>query len=145
MFAKFKKTGIVLLLTCALTAMLTACNFGVQDDPLPEGYDAGAIKAEARKLIEYINEDDWEAFCSVPMTDEMKETMTVGSMEKILNQYIGDRGAFVKNKSMVVIGAKDSDGNDYAAAVAVVKYENQSVTYTITYDRDLNLVGFYLK
>lgn len=145
MFAKSKKISCILLFACFLIATLTACNFGIRDDKLAEGFDAEEVKAKAQKLIGYINDDNLEDFCAVPMSDEMKKATTVDSMKLVFDQYIGKRGEFVKYKSCVAVGAKDPEGNDYAAAVVVAKYENQTVTYTISYDLDMNLVGFYLK
>ena len=103
------------------------------------------MKAAAEALIGYINEDDLEGLCSVPMSELMKEAMTVEQMEAVLEQNLGNRGAFVEYKSNVAVGGKDSEGVDAAVAVVVAKYENKTVTYTISYDKEMNLIGFYLK
>lgn len=143
MFKTLKNAGKLILCAGVLALGLTAC--GVQDDKLAEGFDAEVVKATAQELVDYINEDDIEAFCAVPMGEEMRTATTVDGMKSVLDQYIGNRGAFEKYKSCVAVGAKDKEGNDYAAAVVVAKYENQTVTYTITYDIEMNLIGFYLK
>ena len=62
-----------------------------------------------------------------------------------MEQNIGNRGAFVEYKSNVAVGAKDSEGVDAAVAVVVAKYENKTVTYTMSYDKEMNLIGFYFK
>lgn len=144
MFRKVKDVVKMVFCTGIFVMGLTACSMQ-QDDKLAEGFDAEVVKAAAQELVGYINEDNMEAFCSVPMGEEMRNATTVDGMKSVFAQYIGDRGDFKKYKSCVVVGAKDQEGNDYAAAVVVAKYENQTVTYTITYDKEMNLIGFYLK
>lgn len=121
---------------------LTACG---ASQKLSEDFDENEVKAAAESLIGYINEEDLEGLCSVPMSEPMKGAMTVEQIGAVLEQNIGNRGAFVEYKSNVAIGAKDPDGADAAVAVVVAKYENRTVTYTISYDKEMNLIGFYFK
>ena len=132
--------GFALLLT---VITLAACG---RSNKLSEKFDEAEVQAAAEKLVDYINADDVEGFCSVPMSEEMKETMTPEYTKSVFDQYIGNRGAFVEYKSNTVVGAtRQGTGEECAAAVVVAKYENQKVTYTISYDVDMNLIGFYLK
>ncbi len=135
-------TWMILLAAGLMLIGLTAC--GVSQK-LSEDFDETEVKAAAEALVGYINEDDLEGLCSVPMSDLMKEAMTVEQMEAVLEQNLGNRGAFVEYKSNVAVGGKDSEGVDAAVAVVVAKYENKTVTYTISYDKEMNLIGFYLK
>ena len=135
-------TWMILLAAGLMLIGLTAC--GVSQK-LSEDFDETEVKAAAEALVGYINEDDLEGLCSVPMSDLMKEAMTMEQMEAVLEQNIGNRGAFVEYKSNVAVGAKDSEGVDAAGAVVVAKYENKTVTYTMSYDKEMNLIGFYFK
>lgn len=134
------RAGAVMLL---LAVSLAACG---RSGKLSEKFDEETVKAAAEALVDCINADDVEGFCSVPMSDEMKTTMTPEYTQSVFEQYIGNRGAFVEYESNTVVGAtRQGTNEDCAAAVVVAEYENQKVTYTISYDADMNLIGFYLK
>lgn len=132
--------GAVMLL---FAVSLLACG---RSGKLSDKFDEETVQAAAEELVDYINADDVEGFCSVPMSDEMKATMTPEYTQSVFDQYIGNRGDFVEYQKNTVIGAtRQGTGEDCATAVVIAKYENQKVTYTISYDADMNLIGFYLK
>lgn len=131
------------LTVCLLIVTLAACG---RSGKLSEKFDEAEVKATAEKLVDFVNAGDVDGFCSVPMSAEMKETMTPENTKSVFDQYLGNKGAFVEYISNTVVGVTNqSTGEACAAAVVVVKYENQKVTYTISYDTDMNLIGFYIK
>lgn len=135
----------VMALICAVVMVVSLCACGGTAKELSDAFNEATVKAAAEELIGYINEDDVEGFCSVSMSDAMKENMTVENTRQIFDQYLGNKGAFVEYKSIVVVGATDKNIGDCAVAVVSAKYENMTVQYTISYDTDMNLVGFFLK
>lgn len=137
----WRKKCVLVLAMLVMAAGLTAC--GAQK--LGDAFDEAAVKETAETIIGYINEDDIEGFCNVQMSEKMQEVTTVESMTEVFDQYIKDRGAFVEYKNNVVVGSTDDNGNECAVAVLVAKYENQTVNYTISFDADMNMIGFYLK
>lgn len=112
---------------------------------LPENFDEAKVKAQAELVLGYLNDNNLESFCQVPMTDKMKLATTVEAMETVVAQYMGNRGAFQEYKSITPVGAKDSDGNPCVTVVAVAQYENQRVTYTVSFNEKLEMIGFFLK
>lgn len=112
---------------------------------LPENFDEAKVKAQAELVLGYLNDNDLESFCQVPMTDKMQQVTTVESMETAVAQYMGNRGDFQEYKSITPVGTKDSDGNPCVAVVAVAQYENQRVTYTVSFNEELEMIGFFLK
>jgi hypothetical protein len=50
----------------------------------------------------------------------------------------------VKFKDIAVTGTT-SDDVDYAVAVVVAEYEDQTFTYTISFNTDMQLAGLYYK
>lgn len=124
------------------TFVLAGCG---ASQKLSDQFDEATVKAEAERIIDFINNDDLEGYCSVPMSAKMKEATTVEAMQSVVDQYLSERGAFVKYKSNTVVGAKDTDGEDCAAAVIVAKYENQQVTYQISFNKNMEMIGFFLK
>lgn len=137
-----KKKMMVLLGALVMAVSLCACG-GTKE--LSDAFDEATVKSAAEELIGYVNDDDVEAFCSVPMSDAMKENMTVENTKQIFDQYLGKKGAFVEYKSIVVVGATDKTIGECAVVVVSAKYENMTVQYTISYDTEMKLVGFFLK
>lgn len=131
----------ILAAMAALVVGLAGCT-GIK---LPEGFDEEAVKGQATKVIDYINTGDLEALSQLPMVEGMSGTLTPESMEAILAQYVGNRGAFVKYEAVTAVGTTGEDGTEYAVVVTVAAYENQKVTYTITFNRELEIAGFFLK
>ena len=138
-----KKKLMLLISTMMIAIGLCACGGGAR--ALSENFDEATVKAEAEELIGYVNEDDAEGFCSVAMSDAMAENMTVESTQQIFDQYLSNKGDFVEYNSITIVGADDKTIGDCAIAVVSAKYENMTVQYTISYDTDMNLVGFFLK
>lgn len=122
--------------------VLTACG---SSQKLSEEFDEQEVKLTAEALIDDLGEENFEDFCAAPMSEKMAAATTPESMSTVVSQYMGNRGAFVEYKSSVVVGAKDEAGGNCAVAVVVAKYENQTVTYTISFDQEMKLIGFYLK
>ena len=134
----------VMLLICVMMAAIGLCACGGVKE-LSENFDEAAVNAAVEELIGYVNEGDAEGFCSVPMSEAMAENMTVESTKQIFDEYLGNKGDFVEYNSITIVGADDKTIGDCAVAVVSVKYENMNVQYTISYDKDMNLVGFFLK
>lgn len=138
------KKKLMLLISAMVIAIgLCACGGGVRE--LSENFDDATVKAAVEELLAYVNENDAEGFCSVPMSDSMAENMTVESTQQIFDRYLGTKGALVEYNSITIVGADDKTIGDCAVAVVSAKYENLTVQYTISYDTDMNLVGFFLK
>lgn len=134
----------VLFIMAAMVLLMIGL-VGCTSIKLPEGMDEDAVKEQARKVIDCINTGDLETLSQLPMQEAMRESLAPESMEAILAQYVGNRGAFVEYDAMTAVGTTDKDGTEYAVVVTVAKYENQKVTYTITFNRDLEIAGFFLK
>ena len=43
------------------------------------------------------------------------------------------------------MGQKDKAGTDYAVAVVVADFENGKVTYNVSFDTNMEIVGFWMK
>ena len=44
-----------------------------------------------------------------------------------------------------MVGQKDKDGTDYAVAVIVAAFEKGNVAFTLSYDTDMQIIGFWMK
>ncbi len=137
-----KKKAIIIVGVILMVLGLCACS-GTGE--LSDAFDEATVRSAAETLIGYVNEDDAEGFCSVPMSAAMAENMTVESTRQIFDQYLSDKGTFVEYSNIIIVDAYDKTIGDCAVAIVSAKYENMNVQYTISYDVNMNLVGFFFK
>ena len=70
-----------------------------------------------------------------------KEMMT----DQVL-PIVEDLGAFEEFDKEAVTGSKDKDTEqEFAVAVVKVKYEKRKAQFTISFDEDMKVGGFYIK
>ncbi|NCB50948.1 MAG: DUF3887 domain-containing protein [Clostridia bacterium] len=136
-----KKTLSLVLTLLILAALFAGCGSASK---LPEGFDEAEVIATAENAVTTLNSADYEALCAL-WSEELRNQLTPESFESAVDQVMPDAGEFVEFTSETVSSQKDADGNDFVVALLVAKYENQKVTFTISVDKDLMLIGFYLK
>lgn len=124
----FTTLGMVLLVGCAAK--------------LPEGFDEAEVKAAAENVITMLNEHDADGLEAI-FTDQMK----VGITEDVQAQIFAllDKAGAVQEISEMKTGGSTQNDVSYAVVVAKVKYENQDLVYTISFDKDMKLAGLFLK
>ena len=136
------KKFLYVLLTLTLVLVLFV---GCSSPKLSEKFDENTVKASAQNAIRLLNDGEFEKFCTDLPREDLKAGFTVDVMKNAIAQIMPNAGAFVEFSSESVVEQKDKDGNVFAVSVIVAKYENQKVTYTISFDENMKLIGFYLK
>lgn len=135
-----KKLAAILLL-----AAMTVCFGGCSSMALAEGFDEATVQKAAEQIVDYEVAADYESIEAM-FRDDLKEVLPAASLEASVNQYFSERGAYQETKSITVVGQQDTNTKeDYAVAVAVVQFENAKITYTISFDADMKVVGLYMK
>lgn len=112
---------------------------------LSEDFDEQTVKEAAETSIALLSANDLEGFCALPMSDEMQEAMTEETLSAVCEQYLAGAGELAGYKSTVAVGSKDEAGNDCAVVVVAAEYEERNVTYTISFNKEMELIGFFLK
>ena len=136
------KKFLSVLLTLTLVLVLFA---GCSTAKLSEKFDENNVKTTAENAINLLNQGEYEKFCTELPREDLKTALTVDVMKNAIAQVMPNAGAFVEFSSESIVSQKDKDGNEIAIAVIVAKYDNQKVTYTISFDENMKLIGFYLK
>lgn len=132
------------LLSVLLTLTLVLF-VGCSTATLSDKFDEVSVKEAAQNSIKLLNEGEFEKFCTDLPREDLKSVLTVDVMKNAIAQVMPNAGAFVEFSNESIISQKDKAGNENAVAVIVAKYENQKVTYTISFDEEMKLTGFYLK
>ena len=134
-----KLSAIILVLTLIIS--LAACS----SNKLADIYNEDEVISRAKKTVEVINTLDYDAMVS-EMRDDLESKITAEQLETAWGPMLDKAGKFVEYKTAVAYGQKDkATSEDYAVVVLVCKYENANLTYTLSMDKDLNIVGMYMK
>ncbi len=135
-----RKSNVVLLLACfmAVGLLLTGCG----GKALSDAFDQATVEDTAENVVAMLNSEDSDGLRAI-CTQEMSDALTDDTLQQIY-EALGAGGTFVEFKDIAVTGTT-SDDVDYAVAVVVAEYEDQTFTYTISFNTDMQLAGLYYK
>lgn len=130
------------LLAFTLCMGALGCSAG---EPLPEGFDADAVTQKAADIVALATGGDYDAIIA-SMREDLQGAVTAEQLEESWSAIYENAGAFESITKTVLSGTADqSTGEEYAVAQVLVKHENATLLYTLSFDSDLALVGLYLK
>lgn len=133
---------VALLVILSMVSSLAGCS----GSKLASSFDEQTVKQTARTVIEKMNSGSYESISNDMVREDLKSALSAKVLSGAADQILKDVGAFDSFANEVVVGAKDKNtGEDYATAVMVAKYANKKITYTISFDTKMKVVGFYLK
>lgn len=136
-----KKLFITLSILLLIVITLTACT----PKSLPEKFDAEKVKATAENVITLFSNEEYDKITNELTREDLKTALTPDVLSNAKAQIMPNAGSFVEFSKASYITQKDKAGNDIVAAVIATKYQNQTVTYTISFDENFKIIGFYLK
>ena len=109
-----------------------------------EYFDEEEVRAQTEEIITLLDQNDMETLSDKFATEKMKSVMKQETIDAARAQVGADWGAFESFSSEYLTEVRQL-GTRYAVAQIVVEYENRSVTYTISLDKDMKLAGLYMK
>lgn len=106
-------------------------------------YTEAAVEEQAKAVVEMLHAGDYEALqeCS---DKKMKAFVTEGTLDGAKKQVGTDWGAFQKFGKCYMQELKQQ-GKIYAVVQIYAAYENLGVTYTLSFDENMQLSGLYMK
>lgn len=137
-----KKIIAVIFAVFAAAAMA-----GCGRSKLPEGFDKDTVLTKAEEVITAFNEQRFGNIVEITR-DDLKGALseTVLSAAAAYEKYTAPNGAFKEFRSSSVLDTTDEKTDTpLVSAVVVAVYEKGRMTYTITFDENMELEGFYLK
>ena len=135
------KTIMAITLVLALSFALLGCSA----KPLPEGFDADEIGTSAEEIVGLATMGDYASIIGY-MRDDLKGSITADQLKEGWAPIYEKAGAFVSITKTALSGASDqTTGEEFAVAQVLVKHESASLVYTLSFDKDMMLVGLYLK
>ena len=135
-----KKTVVALL-----ALMLCLSLFGCAGKPLPEGFSEEDVGTAAEEIIGLATTGDYDSIVA-SLREDLKSSVTADSLKESWSSIIEKAGAFESITKTAFSGTTDqTTKEEYAVVQVLVKHENASLLYTLSFDKDLALVGLYLK
>ncbi|MEI7885062.1 MAG: DUF3887 domain-containing protein [Clostridia bacterium] len=136
-----KKFARLFCLT-ALVIFLIGCSA----NKLAESFDEKQVKLAAETAIQELNAGNYQDFTDKLVREDVRAALSAEVLENASKQILGDAGEFEAYLKEDVAGARDkATKEDYAVVTIAAKYANKIITYTISFDLELEIVGFYLK
>lgn len=134
------------VLKLALLGVLTILVFtGCSSTKLAESFDAATVEEQAKEITDLLIAGEYDKIYD-QMNEEMKALLTSETLKTNMDTMNELTGSFQEYKSTAVIGQKDANTKqDMAVAVIVAVFEKRNVTYTISFDTNMQLAGFYMK
>jgi hypothetical protein len=99
---------------------------------------------ESKEIIELLNQNNYEEIQNRCANDQIKEALTEEVIVNAKEQIGADWGSFQDFTSIYTAEIKQKN-QKYAVTEITALYENRSVTFTISLDEDMLLVGLYMK
>ncbi len=123
--------------------MLAGC---AGSQKLSDKFDEEEVKEAAREVIEILNDKDVDTLVDEKWNSMMKSMAGKEMMTDQVLPVVEDLGAFEEFDKEAVTGSKDKDTEqEFAVAVVKVKYEKRKAQFTISFDEDMKVGGFYIK
>lgn len=138
---KQMKTVIFALLALTLCLGL----FGCAGKSLPEGFDADEVGSAAEEIVGLATAGDYDSIFAALRAD-LQASITADQLKEGWASIYEKAGAFDSVTKVALSGTADqTTGEEYAVVQLLVKHENANLVYTLSFDKDLALVGLYLK
>lgn len=130
-----------LILAALMLLSLAACGSA----KLSEEFEEKAVINRAEELVALINTLDYEAVCG-ELREDLRSALNAEELESAWGEGLQNAGAFVEfSNEAAVSQPSKATGENYAVVVLICKYENAKLTFTISMDAELNIVGMYMK
>lgn len=136
------KKRMSILFICALAV----CMMGCAKTKLAEEFEEEKVIEEAKAVIQMINEGETEAVWEDKFNAKMQYALTKEDWLSAIDPIMEDAGEFQSYEKEAVTGTEEPDtGEEFATAVIVAEYENGKNQYTITFNKSMQLTGFFVK
>ncbi len=133
------------IISAALSLCLVFALGGCSGNKLPKGFDEDEVIARGKEIVELTNTMDYSALAE-ELQDDLKDQVSAQQLEEAWDRQLSFAGSFQEYLQVVTAGTKDdATGNEYAVVVLVCKYENADLTFTLSMNEKLELVGLYMK
>lgn len=105
---------------------------------LGKEYNKDKLKKAAENVIQNMNDEDYDSVIN-GMRDDLKKSISKDQLKSAWSKYKGI-GKFNSVSKMIF-----AEKNNVAIVIAIAKYDKSNVQFTLSYDKNMKLVGIYIK
>ena len=134
---------LIVTLTIVLSVMIMAA--GCVVPKLPKGFDEQALYDAGVIVIDQLNKRDYQGV-EDKVRDDFKEEMSAEGIQEFFDTILDQYGPYKSLNSYTVYGASDANypDEDFGSVCIIVVHEDKNLTYEITFDLDMRIVGLYI-
>lgn len=141
-----RMTKIKKITFLCLAVVLLCCFSGCSSTKLADCYDKKTVEQTAIDIINDVQVRGAKTVLEENMRDDFIGNIDLDEMDGACKSYVSAAGNFLSYTQKSVVGKHYDDTNeDFAIALITATYEDGEVVYTLTFDKDMKLVGFYAK
>ncbi len=135
---------ILLAILLALVVLpLWGCGGGTHE--LDPAFDEAALRAKGREMVEHFTASEWDAMQDASHA-ELAAFFASAENREQLDGLREPLGAFEEFGEAAVSGATDGEtGVEFALVLQEAVYENRKTLFTMSFNKDMELAGFYVK
>lgn len=129
-----------LLLIISLLALV-----GCASNNIPEGFEEEQLNQKAESIVQLLNDNQMEEVYAMFRTD-IKAMISMEDLDKVIADKLNLIGEFKEINQIAITDTKDPVTSElYAVVIIVSEHEDGKSTYTLSFDKSLEIVGFYIK
>lgn len=137
---KRKRIICVMMTIIALMLLTTGCA-----SKLSEKFDEGEVQKKAEEIAELSCTGEISKAYGM-LSEMMKAQITEEQIRAGIEGTIEPLGDFEKISGTNVSGQKDKDtGTEYALVIVMAQFSDGKAQFTISFDTEMNCIGFYIK
>lgn len=138
-----KRISGLLVYMFVLVSVLSGCAGGQQ---LSDQFNEEEVKQAAEEVIEILNSGDIDTLVNEKWSTMMKSALDEDEVKDQILPIIEELGEFEEFDKEAVTGGKDADTEqEFAVAVIKADYETRKAQFTISFDEDMKVAGFFIK
>ena len=134
------KKIIALLLLLVAVLSLSGCG----KNALADCFDESEVNTKAEEICMLLANRDYDTIYTM-FREDIRSDLTPEYLEEQLDDIFEASGDFVKFRGTACAGQTTEEGEDYAIAMIIAKFENGKITFTISFDQNMELIGLYVK
>lgn len=144
---KGRRILIIILAVAAVLAAIAGLVYWVlpkaRDISISKVFAAETVHQYSEKVVDAFSRGDYDALESY-YSPEMRDNVTREMLEEF-KPYIGDDWGEYRGIGAIYMTEMVQQGKAYAIAQVNATYEKVSVIYTLSFDKNMQLCGFYMK
>lgn len=136
-----KLIAITMMVACLIS--LAACGSSNTIDLNDPAY--ADLRAVANSVMDATNEGDFQAIYEL-FREDVKASLSAEDLALTMQPIMEAAGAFVEYQQVVAVSETIQETAEaYTAVVFVCSYENTDLTFTVSMDADLAVIGYNVR